>query len=132
MGPASANLHTFGLMHCGKSTHRVERLDRDARHEPCSTRSRATSSTKPAPTAAPRGPCTSTKCGRAAPPLQGSDWVVLRRGSPFRDRSSVCRAPGNGTHAAVELPTVLPIRILQLSPAAQHLNANKCNSIESV
>jgi hypothetical protein len=64
--------------------------------------------------------------------LQGSDWVVLRRGSPFRDRSSVCRAPGNGTHAAVELPTVLPIRILQLSPAAQHLNANKCNSIESV
>jgi hypothetical protein len=77
-------------------------------------------------------PCTSTKCGRAAPPLQGSDWVVLRRGSPFRDHSSVCRAPGNGTHAAVELPTVLPIRILQLSPAAQHLNANKFNSIESV
>jgi hypothetical protein len=28
-------------------------------------------------------PCTSTKCGRAAPPLQGSDRVVLRCGSPL-------------------------------------------------
>jgi hypothetical protein len=65
-------------------------------------------------------------------PCKGSDWVVLTHGSPFLDHSSVCRAPGNGTHAAVELPTVLPIRILQLSPAAQHLNANKFNSIESV
>ena len=34
------------------------------------------------------------------------------------------RAPRNGTHAAVELPTVLPIRILQLSPAAQQLIDN--------
>jgi hypothetical protein len=36
--------------------HRVERTDRDARHEARSTRSRATSSTKPPPTAAPRAP----------------------------------------------------------------------------
>ena len=81
---------TFGLMHCGKSTlrdhlvgtrakcprrracahHRVERTDRDARH---SMRSRATSSTKPPPTVAPREACTATKCGNVAPSLQKSD-----------------------------------------------------------
>jgi len=67
-------------MHCGKSTNRV---DRDARHEACSTRSRATSSTKPPAIATPREPargdrhtaraCTATKCGKAAPPLRTSD-----------------------------------------------------------
>jgi hypothetical protein len=36
---------------------------------------------------------TATKCGKSAPPLQRTDRRGLRRGPPFRDRSSVCRAP---------------------------------------
>ncbi len=53
--------------------YRVQRADRDARHEGRSTRSRATSSTKLPPTAATARACTATKCGKAAPPLQRSD-----------------------------------------------------------
>jgi hypothetical protein len=109
---------TFGLMHCGKSTHRVERLDRDARHEACSTRSRATSSTKPAPTAAPREPARRQSAGRQRRPCREATAAVLRRGSPFRDHSSVCRALGNWNSGGRARPTRLPIRILQLSPAA--------------
>jgi hypothetical protein len=109
---------TFGLMHCGKSTHRVERVDRDAPHEACSTRSRATSSTKPPPTAAPREPARRQSAGRQRRPCREATAAVLRRESPFRDHSSVCRALGIGTQAAAARPTGLPIRILQLSPAA--------------
>jgi hypothetical protein len=53
--------------------HRVERTDRDARHEVRSTRSRATSSTKPPPTAAPREPARRQRPGRWRRPLQRSD-----------------------------------------------------------
>ena len=52
-----------------------------------------TSSTKPPPTAATARTRTATKCGKSAPPLQRTDRRGLRRGPPFRDRSSVCRAP---------------------------------------
>jgi len=86
---------TLRLIHCGKSTHRVERVDRDARHEACSTRSRATSSTKPPPTAAPREPARRQSAGRQRRPCREATAAVLRRGSPFRDHSSVCRALGN-------------------------------------
>jgi|ERR1700722_5536651 hypothetical protein len=74
--------------------------------------------------------CTATKVreGRAAlADKRSRRW----NGSLFWEHGSVCRAPRNGTHAAVELPTVLPIRNLQLSPPAQQLVGNN-GSIESV
>src|ERR1700733_30185 len=74
--------------------------------------------------------CTATKCGKAAPPLRRSDRGG-GTGHSSGEHGSVCRAPRNVTHAAVELPTVLPIRILQLSPAAQQPVSNN-GSIESV
>jgi hypothetical protein len=69
--------------------------------------------------------CTATKCGKAAPPCRETSAAVLRRGPPFRNRSSFCRAPEIGTHAAT--PTMLPIRILQLCPAVYlHLTPKRC------
>jgi hypothetical protein len=105
-------------MYCGKSIHGVERVDRDARHEACSPRSLATSSTKPPPSAAPREPARRQSAGRQRRPRREATAAVLRRESPFRDHSSVCRALGTGTQAAAARPTALPIPILQLSPAA--------------
>ena len=93
-----------------------------ARHEAGSTRSRATSSTKPPPTAAT--PAQQQRVARQRRLCRGAIAAVLRRGPYFREHGSVCRAPRNGTHAAVELPMVLPIRILQLSHAAQQLIDN--------
>ncbi len=61
--------------------HRVERTDRDARHEARSTRSRATSSTKPPPTAAPREPARRQSAGRRRRPCTEAIAAVLRRGS---------------------------------------------------
>ena len=90
-----------------------------------STRSRATSSTKPPPTAAPRDPARRQSAGRQRRLCREASAAVLRRGPPFRNRSSVCRAPEIGTHAAT--PTRLPIRILQLCPAVYlHLTPKRC------
>jgi hypothetical protein len=55
----------------------------------------------------------------AGKPLQQATAVAFRRESPFRDHSSVGRALGSGTQAAAARLTGLPIRILQLSPAAR-------------
>jgi hypothetical protein len=57
--------------------------------------------------------------------------AVLRRGSPFLDHSSVCRAPGNWNSAAAARPTGLPIRILQLSPAA-HLYLSSDDAVSRI
>jgi hypothetical protein len=50
----------------------------------------------------------------------------LRRGATFRELNSVCRAPGTwNSHIAVEHPTVLPMRNLQLCLVAHsHLSPN--------
>src|ERR1700722_2351073 len=72
--------------------------------------------------------CTATKCGKAAPPLRTSD---RGGGTGHSSGNTAAFAVRRETHAAVELPTVLPIRILQLSPAAQQLVDNS-GSIESV
>ena len=70
-----------------------------------STRSRATSSTKPPP----REPALRQSAGRQRRLCREASAAVLRLGPPFRNRSSVCRSPEIGTHAAT--PTMLPIRI---------------------
>jgi hypothetical protein len=62
--------------------------------------------------------CTATKCGKAAPPSQKSDRGGFETRVTLPGHSSVCLAPGIGTQAAAARPTGLPIRILQLSPAA--------------
>ncbi len=111
--------------------HRVERTDRDARHEVRSTRSRATSSTKPPPTAAPREPARRQSAGRWRRPCREATAAVLRHGSPFRDHSCVCPAPGIGTQAAAARPTGLPIRILHLSPAA-HLYLSPDDAVSRI
>jgi hypothetical protein len=110
--------------------HRVERLDRDARHEACSTRSRATSSTKPADRRTARA-CTATKCGKAAAHLQGSDCGGFEARVTFRDHSSVCRPLGNWNSGGRARPTGLPIRILQLSPAA-HLYLSPDDTVSTI
>jgi hypothetical protein len=111
--------------------HRVERTDRDARHEARSTRSRATSSTKPPPTTAPREPARRQSAGRRRRPYTEAIAAVLRRGSPFQDHSGVCPAPGIGTQAAAARPTGVPIRILQLSPAA-HLYLSPDDAVSRI
>src|SRR5258708_36060975 len=111
--------------------HRVERTDRDARHEVRSTRSRATSSTKPPPTAAPREPARRQSAGRWRRPCREATAAVLRHGSPFRDHRCVCPAPRNGTQAAAARPTALPIRILHLSPAA-HLYLSPDDAVSRI
>jgi hypothetical protein len=86
-----------------------------------STRSRATSSTKPPP----REPARRQSAGTQRRLCRETSAAVLRRGPPFRNRSSFCRAPEIGTHAAT--PTMLPIRILQLCPAVYlHLTPKRC------
>jgi len=86
-----------------------------------STRSRATSSTKPPP----REPARRQSAGRQRRLCGETSAAVLRRGPPFRNRSNFCRAPEIGTHAAT--PTMLPIRILQLCPAVYlHLTPKRC------
>ena len=111
--------------------HRVERTDRDARHEVRSTRSRATSSTKPPPTAAPREPARRQSAGRWRRPCREATAAVLRHGSPFRDHSCVCPEPVIGTQAAAARPTGLPIRILHLSPAA-HLYLSPDDAVSRI
>src|SRR6266566_9403622 len=81
---------------------------------------RATSSTKPPPRETRR-----QSAGRQRRLCREASAAVLRRGPPFRNRSSVCRAPEIGTHATT--PTMLPIRILQLCPAVYlHLSPKRC------
>jgi hypothetical protein len=93
-------------------------------------RSRATSSTKPPPTAAPREPARRQSAGMwrrlAEGDRGGFGAQVTLSGSQLR-----LSCAGNWNSAAVELPMVLPIRILQLSPAAQQLIDNN-GTIESV
>ena len=108
-----------------------KRTDRDAQHEVRSTRSRATSSTKPPPTAAPREPARRQSAGRWRRPCREATAAVLRHGSPFRDHSCVCPAPGIGTQAAAARPTGLPIRILHLSPAA-HLYLSPDDAVSRI
>ena len=79
--------------------HRVERTDGDARHE---VRFNEIA----------RNKLDGAVLAEKRPP------PVLRHGSPFRDHSCVCPAPGIGTQAAAARPTGLPIRILHVSPAA--------------
>jgi hypothetical protein len=142
---------TFGLMHCGITSsacagntahrlsrrggpggvprrprrgacahHRVGRSDRDARHEARSTRSRATRSTKPPPTAAPREPARRQSAGRRRRPCTEAIAGVLRRVPRI--------TAGYARHRELELRRLrhalrgVPIRILQLSPAAHLLS----------
>jgi hypothetical protein len=60
------------------------------------------------------------ECGAALQKATGRFWArVTLPGSQLR-----LSCAGIGTQTAVELPMVLPIRILQLSPAAQQLIDN--------
>src|SRR6202022_1315268 len=104
---------TFGLMHCGKTTLRDHLVG--MRGKCCAS--------------APREPAQRRRCRECSARL-----CRLRRGATFRDRSRVWRAPGNwNSHvAAAEHPTVLPIRILQLCPAAHlHLSPHHAASRKS-
>jgi hypothetical protein len=79
-------------MHCGKSTNRV---DRDARHEACSTRSRATSSTKPPPIATPREPARPQSAGRPRRPCGQAIAGVARFTLPGTRQRLPCAAKWN-------------------------------------
>jgi hypothetical protein len=57
-----------------------------------------------------------------------ADRRGLRRGPPFRDRSSVCRAPEIGTHAAAARPTVLPIPFCNCLPQRSNLRLSPNNA----
>jgi hypothetical protein len=109
-----------GITSSARAHHRVERTDRDARREVRSMRSRATSSTKPPPTAAPRERARRQSAGMWR--RLAEKRVVFTVTLPGITAAFVLRRVG--TQAAVELPMVLPIRILQLSPAAQQLIDN--------
>src|ERR1700726_1745913 len=63
--------------------------------------------------------CTATMCGKEGPPSQGSDCggFEARVTLPGITAAFAARS-GIGTHAAAARPTGLPIRILQLAPAA--------------
>ena len=69
--------------------------------------------------------------GRWRRPCREATAAVLRHGSPFRDHSCVCPAPGIGTQAAAARPTGLPIRILHLSPAA-HLYLSPDDAVSRI
>jgi hypothetical protein len=103
--------------------HRVERTDRDARHEARSTRSRATSSTKPPPTAAARDPAR-RQSAEAAPHLQRRTGVL--RQVTFRDRSSVCYAPGIGTQGSGTPYGVTHTRFAIVSRSALVSKSQRC------
>jgi hypothetical protein len=123
----------IGLMHCGKS-HPAGSPRPHARiiaSNPLivmrgmkylrSMKSRATSSTKPPPTAASRERARRQSAGMWR--RLAEKRAVLGHCHSSGNHSCFCPAPG-GTQAAVELPMVLPIRILQLSPASQQLIDN--------
>jgi hypothetical protein len=79
----------------------------------------------------PREPARRQSAGRQRRPCREAIAAVLRRGSPFQDHSGVCPVPGIGTQAAAARPTGVPIRILQLSPAA-HLYLSPDDAVSRI